>query len=267
MDDNRVLKAWETLTPDQQKAMLGRWGSEMAWYLCKYTNTIATGLRDGMDASELARHYKIPLDSVKLAGDVAKGSVLPGEGVTKPASSSTSAVSDLPPGAVQGPIIPPTPPQPSVDTVGKEEVKEELEVPAKKKRGRKKGKKKAKKSGSPRAHVESAEDADEDVFEELAKQAKEAAQPKKKVEIPEEKVPEKQEEKKLEGPPPFHPKAQVAPWAKKGFSEVKKEETPSPIHPNAQVNPMSGRGPKRVPPEYEKSKSYAVIKMKEEHEL
>jgi hypothetical protein len=239
----------------------------MAWYLCKYTNTIATGLRDGMDASELARHYKIPLNSVKLAGEVAKGSVLPGEGVTKAASSSVSTVFDLPPGAVQGPIIPPTPPKPPEEPVVKEEVNPEPEVKEKKKRGRKKSKKKAKKSGSPRAHVESADESDKDVFDELAKQAKEAAQPKKKAEAPEEKESEKQAEKKLEGPPPFHPKAQVAPWAKKGFSDVKKEEIPSPFHPNAQVNPVSGQRSKSVPPEYEKSKSYTVIKTKEEHEL
>ena len=182
-DDNRVLKAWAELNPEQQAAMLARWGSEKAWYLCKYTNTIATGLRDEIDASELARHYQIPLSAVKLAGEVAKGSVI------QPQAASNVAVYEdeeaaLPPGAVQGPIIIPTPPPvASVKTTPKSSGKEvdppELEKKTKpKKRGRK-----SKKT--------------------LAKEAAELAEDK------EEKLPEPLKRKEPLGPPPLHPKAQV----------------------------------------------------------
>ena len=236
-DDNRVLKAWAELTPDQQQAMLKRWGSEKAWYLCKYTTTIATGLRDGFDASELAKHYKISLEAVKLAREVAKGSVIEEKKKEAPGKEEFEEES-LPPGAVQGPIIPPTPPsETNQETEDSKEIDpdEVEEAPKKKKKARSKKKKTAKKKA------------------EAEKNAPEES-------TPEEAAPEpKEESKKWEGPPPFHPKAQVEGRVREGKTSKSEKESDSPFHPNAQVNQQPSRVPEK-PPGYEESKSYKVLR-------
>ena len=127
MDDNRVMMAFDTLAPDEQKAALQRWGSEKAWYLCKYTTTIETGVRDGYDLSELATHYSIPLASVKLCAE--NYVATKGKGVMPARREEVSFNNDLPPGAVQGPII-----VPDTESKTPEPVQEE----PRKKRGRRK---------------------------------------------------------------------------------------------------------------------------------
>lgn len=260
-DDNRVLKAWDDLTPEQQGAMLQRWGSEKAWYLCKYTNTIATGLRDGYDASELARHYKIPLDAVKLAREVAKGSVIPDGQKTETKETPEKKSPDLPPGAVQGPLTPPPPPETPSGVSDKaisdiqeaadkeafdsvpEETEEEPEPP----------KKKAKKRGRPRKKKK----------EPKKEEPKKEKKPEPKQEESE-KTP-KPEKKSPAGPPPLHPNAQVADWVREGKKSGSESKSSGdvPFHPNAQVNPMPGQKPKKAPPAYEKSESYSAFKDRE----
>lgn len=253
-DDNRVLKAWAELAPEQQNAMLERWGSEKAWYLCKYTNTIATGLREEMDESELARHYKIPLAAVRLAGQVAKGSVLPADNISNPAPDPQPTA--IPPGAVQGPIIPPSPPaskQPASKASLAREKKKKTENDA----------------------ADGLSEEDKKVFDSLAEEVKEASAPRekksakkkrgrKKVQKDQAQEPKKEEKKAPSGSPPFHPNAKVADWVKKGRgNSAPVRSSGSPLHPKAQVNPNPGSNSGPVPPTYEKSESYDVFRDRE----
>jgi hypothetical protein len=136
MDDNRVLKAFDELSPDERKAAVQRWGSEKAWYLCKYTTTIEVGIRDGFALDELATHYSIPVKAVKLCAE--NFHATKDVKNTPPKLQEVSFNNDLPPGAVQGPIEVPTALVTFSDSVtANYDTVQEDKTP--KKRGRKKG--------------------------------------------------------------------------------------------------------------------------------
>ena len=63
-EDHRDQIAFRNQAPEDQVAILTRWSDSYAWYLCEFTNTIAVGLRENMDASQLARHYRLTLEEV-----------------------------------------------------------------------------------------------------------------------------------------------------------------------------------------------------------
>ena len=70
--DARDQRAFENLTETEKIDVLRRWKDPYAWYLCELTNTIATGLREGFDAGDLAKQYKLTLDEVKQCNPLPK---------------------------------------------------------------------------------------------------------------------------------------------------------------------------------------------------
>ena len=64
-EDARNQIAFSQLSNAEKKTILSKWKDSYAWYLCEKTNIVAVGLREGYDASQIARQYGLHLEEVQ----------------------------------------------------------------------------------------------------------------------------------------------------------------------------------------------------------